>query len=321
MSHESDDRLHQPHDKLFKLGFSDPVTAAAFLREQIPEPLSRAIEWGSMKLLPGSFIDPRFRAHQSDLLFSAPLGGGEVRLFLLFEHQSTEDRWIALRLLRYMVSIWEQCEPDQALPPILPVVLAQNDRAWKIRPDFVSLFELPDGLAGDVRWFLPDFGFRLIQLAQIPFEAIRGTPAGVVVLRTLKAERSGRLLDEIVWDEPLLSLIPRALFEAFVLYLSHADVDSAGLESNLKTIQTPELKETAMTLAQKLRQEGRQEGRREGRLSTLRENVVETLGLRLGPVPAGLRQAVEDVADEEKLRHLLRLAVRSASIEEFSSGL
>ncbi len=32
----SDDKLHHPHDKLFKLGFSDPATAAAFLREQIP---------------------------------------------------------------------------------------------------------------------------------------------------------------------------------------------------------------------------------------------------------------------------------------------
>ena len=29
-----EDALHQPHDKLFRLGFSDPETAAAFLREQ-----------------------------------------------------------------------------------------------------------------------------------------------------------------------------------------------------------------------------------------------------------------------------------------------
>jgi hypothetical protein len=30
-----DESLHQPHDKLFRAGFSDPVNAAGFLREEI----------------------------------------------------------------------------------------------------------------------------------------------------------------------------------------------------------------------------------------------------------------------------------------------
>jgi hypothetical protein len=80
-----------------------------------------------------------------------------------------------------------------------------------------------------LRPFLPDFAFRLIQVAQIPFSAIRGTPAGIVVLRTLKAGRSGKLLDAAIWDEPLLAQLPRALFEAFVLYLSNADRAHAAL--------------------------------------------------------------------------------------------
>jgi hypothetical protein len=46
--------LHQPHDKLFKLGFSDAATAAAFLREQIPDPVSEAVEWEGIELLPSS---------------------------------------------------------------------------------------------------------------------------------------------------------------------------------------------------------------------------------------------------------------------------
>jgi hypothetical protein len=41
---------------------------------------------------------------------------------------------------------------------------------------------------------------------------------------------------------------------------SHADIDNEDLERNLQSIQAPELKNTAMTLAQILRQEGRQEG-------------------------------------------------------------
>ena len=53
---------------------------------------------------------------------------------------------------------------------------------------------MPDDLADDFRSFLPDFAFRLVQLAHLPYEAIRGTPAGVVFLRVMKAERRGELL-------------------------------------------------------------------------------------------------------------------------------
>jgi hypothetical protein len=184
---------------------------------------------------------------------------------------------------------------------------------------------LPEQLVEDLRPFLPDFSFRLIQLAQMPFDAIRGTASGVVVMGTLKAERCGKLLDDFVWDEPLLAQIPRALFEAFVLYLSNADVDNQSLERNSSAIENPELRNTAMTLAQKLRQEGRQEGqqegRQQGRLAVLRENVLEALELRYESVPEGLADGIHGISDEEKLRALHRHAIRCVSLEDFALGL
>jgi hypothetical protein len=54
---------------------------------------------------------------------------------------------------------------------------------------------------------IPDFAFRLIQLAAIPFDAIRGTPDGIFILRALKAEPIGRLLGNAIWDNNLLTNI------------------------------------------------------------------------------------------------------------------
>jgi len=87
---------HQPHDKLFKAGFSDPVNAAAFLREQIPDELSAQVEWEAMRLEPGSFVDSQFRASESDLLFSVPMARRDSLLYLLFEHQRERDPWVGL---------------------------------------------------------------------------------------------------------------------------------------------------------------------------------------------------------------------------------
>ena len=211
-----EDPLHQPNDKLFKQAFSDLETATGFLRAYLPERVADAIDWPELKLEAGTFIDTKFRRHESDLLFRAPLAGRETFLYCLFEHQTREDPAIALRLLRYMVRIWEkrlENHPGKPLPMILPVVLAQNDRAWKTKPAFSALFDLPGSMADDLRPFLPEFLFRLIQLAEIPFDAIRGTPAGIMVLRVMKAERTNALLENLVWDEEMLLQLSESMFE------------------------------------------------------------------------------------------------------------
>jgi len=88
-------------------GFSDPVNAGAFLRDQLPPRLSAQVEWEAMRLEPGSFVDSKFRTSESDLLFSVPIKGRESYLYLLFEHQRAFDGWIGLRLLRYILASGE----------------------------------------------------------------------------------------------------------------------------------------------------------------------------------------------------------------------
>jgi predicted transposase YdaD len=76
-----------------------------------------------------------------------------------------------------------------------------------------------------------------------------------------------------------------------------------------------------MTLAQQLRQEGRIEGREEGALAASRQSVLEALDLRLGPIPDGLRDSLNAIADHEKLRALHRAAIVSDSLESFAASL
>jgi predicted transposase/invertase (TIGR01784 family) len=313
--------LHQPHDKLFKGVFGDPATAAGFLRLEIPAALSGAIDWERLRLEPGDFVDSHYRHSESDLLFSAPLGDRECFIYLLFEHQLAPDPWIALRLLRYQVRIWEswiKAHPGAALlPVIVPVVLAQNAEVWKIQPRFASLLDIPEAQAADLARFVPDFNFRLIQLAAMDFEAIRGTPAGILTLRVMKAERLAKLLDDAVWDEALFLRLPREVIEMLIRYILNADIDKTRFDLRVATVTNPDLKGNVMTLAQQFRQEGRQEGR----LVSLRENVVEVLDIRFGNVPQGLRETILEIHEEATLRSLHRAAVKAASLDDFSRSL
>ena len=81
---DTDDELapRQRHDRLFKVGFGEPRRAADFLREHLPADLSKAVDWDSLRREPDSFVDSHFRSSESDLLFSAEIGGREARLYL-----------------------------------------------------------------------------------------------------------------------------------------------------------------------------------------------------------------------------------------------
>jgi hypothetical protein len=271
---------------------------------------------------------------ESDLLFSAPIDGCAAFFYILFEHQHNKDPWIALRLLRYMLEIWREFLAKNPgalkLPIILPVVLAQNATVWEIPTHFASLLDLPAENPEGFRDFIPDFTFRLIQLAEIPFDQIQGTNAGIMVLRTLKASQLRLLLGSEVWDEARLSLLPDDLFRALLLYiLNAADIDKETFRHKLTEIQATKLKESAMTLAEQLHEEGMQQGMQQGmeqgihrgQVAAQQKDILEVLLIRFERVPEGLREEIESIADSKKLTHLHRAAITRADLESFAAEL
>jgi len=145
---------------------------------------------------------------------------------------------------------------------------------------------------------IPEFHFRMIQLAERSFDALKGTPSGILLLRVMKAERLDQLLGEEVWDEFLLHQIPRETFEMLLRYILSADVDKKAFEIRVNSIRDLETRSKAMTLAQQYRMEGRQEGRQEGALKTSHQYIVETLEIRFGVVPEWVLKEVVAVEKE-----------------------
>jgi predicted transposase YdaD len=332
-----DEDTFHAHDRLFRAGLSNPAAAAAFLIDRLPPEVAARIDWSTLKLEPGSFVDPDLRLSESDLLFSAKADGRDIGIYVLFEHQSTRDPCLPMRLLRYMVRIWHRWEQNPAnrppYPQIISCVVAQNGSVWNVDPTLSSLFSFT-GPDDPMRRYLPDFRYELIQLAAIPFDAIRSTPDGILTLRVLKAERSGELLSDPIWDDELLAMVLIDTFHLIVSYLYSRDsVDNDALFHKITSIGSEPHRTAAMTLAQKLRQEGIQtgelkgredgriEGREDGRMEERRQSVLEALDLRFGPIPDGLRDSLNAIADPEKLRALHRAAIISDSIEAFTASL
>lgn len=332
---DSNEPIHQPHDKLFKEGFSNPVDAAAFLRWRLPSEIVSAIDWEQLRLEPGTFVDSQFRHFESDLLFSAPLAmtgpeeGRSCYFYFLLEHFSTRPPYAALQILRYLVRIWDRwivTEKDGAgspgkLPPIVPLVVAQNAAGWDLSPQFSDLVHLPPDCETALRPFIPEFSFSLLELGEMPYEAIAGTPAGILTLRVLKAERLGELLGDAVWDESLLSQVARGLFERVLRYLMGGGIDKDSFRRRLETVSEPRIRNAAMTLAEQFVKEGIEQGIEQGIESAKRADILEVLEIRFGAIPAKVRERVEDSHGIGHLGHLHRMAVLAASLDDFSREL
>jgi hypothetical protein len=321
-----DDSLHQPHDKLFRATFSDPANAAAFLRHHLGGTLPSLVDWESLRLLSGSFIDPEMSGSEADLLFSARIGGSDAMFYILWEHQHTEAPLMGLRLLTYKVRIWNQqrrAGDSTRLAPILPLVLAQDKDRWKTCTHFHELFAFPDEGWEAIRRCTPDFAFRLLQLVDLSYEDIRGTPEGILTLRSLKAEPLGELLHGLVWDRAVITGVSREGVERFFRYVLNANVDKEAFKAKVADQRSQNLTQLAMTLAERLRQEGRQEGHQEGRqegeVHSRRQALVDVLEARFGEVPAGLVETLSAVSELHRLETLLKTAAVCPDLETFAS--
>ena len=307
------------------------------MEAHLPRKLARRLVWNSLTLVSGSFIDPEFAATSSDLLFTVKIDCQPAFIYILFEHQNQEDPLIGLRLLTYMVRIWNDYLRNNPLatklPAILPLVLAQDNKPWKSSTRFADLIDIPEGAGEDIKKHIPDFEFQLVELFRMPFEKIFGTPMGILTLRALKAEKLQALLDDAVWDESLLIQLPSASFEMLMRYILDRDLDKPAFRRRLKTLHSPKLSKNAMSLAEQFRQEGirkgrqqgrqegHQEGRQEGLIFSKQQDILEALEIRFQRVPGGLRQEIEAIIDTKKLMHLLRAAITSADLESFAAEL
>lgn len=255
------------HDGFFKAVFSQPEHATAFFKSHLPAAVSAQIDWSTLVVLPGDFVKTSLQQVHSDLLFSVIIGARETLLYLLFEHQSTPDPTMPLRLLGYMTEIFNQHHQKHGfpLPALLPFVIHQGPQPWNVSTDFETLFALPDDLATELLPFLPKFRHALLDLTCYDPATAEHDTRLRVVLQLMKLAREKELLRFFQWLANFSADdLPDNLLGLLLLYALHTDseLDAKGIYHTLSS--NPELEINLMSVAEKLRAEGRVEGRVEG---------------------------------------------------------
>lgn len=272
----------QPHDAYFKMVFSHLPCARALLTRLLPAQASRAADWDSLRLVPGSFVAQDLKQNHSDLLFSLELGGISALIHVILEHQTTVPASMPLRLLGYMVHIWEQHEKKHGppLPPVLPVVLHQGPETWNVSTQFSDLITAPPECLAALMPHIPRFEHVLLDLTRADPALAADEAMLEMVLRLMMLARQKRRMEEFFeWlNEQVTQLFPDWLLRLSLFYALHADdeIDIRAVCHRLHKQQT--LQAQVMSTAEKLKRDAKEEGRVEGRWSGKIQLLESMLG-------------------------------------------
>jgi predicted transposase/invertase (TIGR01784 family) len=302
-----------PHDALFRRTFGNAEHAVGLLRSMLPQALADAADWSTLQLRDGSFVDPSLAERHSDLLYAVKLAGRDAFVYAVLEHQSSSDPWMTLRMLGYLVRVYERLRQERGtvghLPFVFPIVVHHSETGWSASTAFADILDLDPALLEPAAPFVPNFRFALLDLTVEDDQSLHErltTDLGRFIALTLKhAAYDPNFLDRLVhWAELIRRLLAApgglsGLSAAINYILEVTELPADAVRSVLESRVGSEASEALMSTAEKLRAEGRAEGRVAGRVEGRAELVLKLLTLRFGSLPSPIRARIEAASIEE----------------------
>lgn len=327
-----------PHDALIRGIFSSPENASGQLRAVLPPKLAERIDWDSLHLESGHFVEQDLTAQYSDLLYSATVEAHPVLLYLLYEHQSSGDGMMPLRSLRYMVAIWTRWLEDnkgaKAIPAIIPVVLSNAPDGWRWPVSMGELFAIPEDLRSALQPYLPEFRFVLDDLmgrTDAELMARTATALGILGMLALRHARDDEGLAPCLleWAKLVTAVFSaengREALGKVVRYalLANQRTTIQDLESVLVPMLGEAAREVVMTEGERLIQQGElrglEKGKAEGEAKGRAASVLAFLSARGMKVSEDQRKRIESCSDIPTLDRWIVRAATAPTIDEVLS--
>ncbi|MFS2223220.1 Rpn family recombination-promoting nuclease/putative transposase, partial [Pantoea sp. B65] len=251
-----------PHDAVFKQFLTRTETARDFLQIHLPPALLKRCDLNTLQLESGSFIDRELRGIQSDILYSLQTDSGEGYIYCLIEHQSTPDRLMTFRLMRYALAAMQRHLDNHKKAKELPLVIPVLFYHGKIAPYPYSMNWMDAFSDTNAARQLYCGDFPLVDVTTISDDEIirhRRIAAQELVQKHIRQRDMAEL-------EPLLVMLLQLDYntseqlEALFNYMLMVG-DTANPDAFISTLvqRLPQHGDIIMTIAQKLEEKARKE--------------------------------------------------------------
>jgi predicted transposase/invertase (TIGR01784 family) len=275
-------KIHNRHDHSYKLLFSHPKMVRDLLTGFVKEAWVEQLDFSTLEKVSGSYVTEDLRDREDDIIWRVRWGDDWLYVYLLLEFQSSEDEYMAVRIMTYLGLLYQDVirqhafTPSGKLPPVLPVVLYNGEKRWNAAQNVADLIErVPGGLER----YRPDLAYLLLDEGAIVSDPawsdqMRNVAAALFRLEHNRDEQDMlKVLGTLV--EWLKAPEQTGLRRAFVVWIRRVLLPSRAPEMELPELtDLQDLHEVHDMLAERIKkwpeqweergiQKGRQEGRQE----------------------------------------------------------
>ncbi|EBG6450113.1 Rpn family recombination-promoting nuclease/putative transposase [Salmonella enterica] len=248
-----------PHDAFFKQFLMHPDTARDFLDIHLPAEIRGICDLDTLRLESSHSVEESLKEQYSDVLYSVKMQGTSGYIHVLIEHQSTADKKMAFRMMRYAIAAMHRLLKDEngPLPLVVPLLFYQEKTSpYPLSMSWLDMFALPE-LARRI-YSEP---FPLVDITVIPDDDI------MQHRRIALLERLVTLISaEYTTESQLNSLL------SYMVQRGHTDQPQVFYRELANRLPQ---EESMMTLAEWFEEQGMQKGGREGMLEGKREGLQE----------------------------------------------
>ncbi len=315
------------HDPIYRRIFNRAQIMEEILRRFATGPWAAHLDFSTLAPVPADFIAKYLKKYEADVIWRVRYGPGKgdwFYVFVLLELQSSVQRFMALRLLGYLLQLCEALlmhgkylaahRPRRLLPPVLAVVLYNGEKPWTAPLSLAELFKPMDGFEP------PDFRYVVLDVnrySPAELRPVEDVTSGVFLMEQSKdVEELQIVLDELegVVDDPGLAKDIASLVSDVAIKLDLSDEE-------IPRVRT--LEEVRMSLLQRAEKwtqqwmaEGEAKGQRLGMARTLK-NLVQR---RFGDLPAWAADRI-DRADVDTLERWSYLVLDATVLNDvFQDG-
>lgn len=293
-------KLTIKHDEFVRKCLTDLNMAQEFLEKYLHPEIKAKCDFNQLSIVAGTYIEDDLKAHASDIVYKFNLKDNEgcAYVYALIEHQSTPDRLMPFRILRYQLAIIQKHMeeyPGDKLPLVAPIVFYNGKTIpYPYSNELADLFadkELFDSIGLG--------NFKLADLTVTEDNEILQDKKLVLLEMLLKHIHDrdfNSIIDYIVKAFKIAELqqVNTSLVNSAIFYLlsGREREELNQLITKLKQ-DLPNYGDTFMTYAEELRQEGIQLGKQEGiQLGEQRGiQLGEQRGIQQGKINAQIEMA------------------------------
>jgi len=280
--------MKQKHNNWFMRIFSYPAVIKDLLMSFVHEDFVKDLEFDSLKRLNPDFFPASGKSRHADVIYEVTSHGQTSYIYLFIEFQSTVDRFMSLRMARYVLEFYDELRrsgKQKLLNPCFAILLYSGELIWNA-PEKLSDLLLESSIPKE---FLPEFRYYKIAINEISKRdllRLRNAVSAVFYIENSNPSEINKNYDELVYilreviektcGVEIIQQIMNRIFEIYQLPQNSKTITSIEDIMEVKNMLETKTKIWEKEILEKGIKKGKEEGKAEGFEKGIKKGIENT---------------------------------------------